>query len=75
MVDPVSDADRISRYRQLKLAFVALVALSAGLVAHQGGATPLESALVVLVGGVVGAALAWFVFPGNGASLSSRRGR
>jgi len=62
MVGPsMTDAERDVASRRLKIGFVALVAVSGGLIAIQaGGSLPIVAAGVV--GGLVlGAALLWFL--------------
>jgi hypothetical protein len=66
MVDPVSTEEREQFTLKLKIGLTAIVALSAGLIAVQGGASLPSIAAAVAGGGVVGAALIWFVFPGTG---------
>lgn len=63
MVDPIPEEELATGARRLKLAFVALVGLSAGLIAVQGGAGPLGIGLVVLAGAAVGLVLAVLVLP------------
>ncbi|MFC6961826.1 hypothetical protein [Halocatena marina] len=63
MVSPTSDAGHFGS--RLKLFFVVLVGVSAGLITRVGDATLLESALVVVLGLGVGVVLVWIVFPGN----------
>ena len=62
MVGPsLSEENRRVASRRLKLGFVGLVGVSAGLVALAGGATATQ-ALVALAGGlVVGGALLWYL--------------
>lgn len=57
----------MSKMRRLKIAIALLVGVSSGLVAIRGEASlPLVGAAVV-AGTVVGAALAWYVFPDGSA--------
>ena len=66
MVGPISTEERSAAALKLKLALTAVVAASAGLIAIQGEASLAFVGLAVVLGGVVGAALIWFVFPGSG---------
>ncbi|MFC7175564.1 hypothetical protein [Halosegnis marinus] len=78
MVDPVSNEERASFALKVKLAATALVAVSAGLIAVQAGATLPVLAGALAGGAVVGAALVWFVFPGDGGTSresAKREGR
>jgi lysozyme family protein len=45
----------------MKVGFVALVAVSGGLVALQSGATPTEALVATVAGAAVGGVLLWFV--------------
>jgi lysozyme family protein len=57
----LNDAARDDANRRLKLGFVALVAVSAGLVAFRANASPLALAGALLAGTVLGVALLWFI--------------
>lgn len=62
MVGPsLSEEDRIRGNARLKAGFVALVAVSAGLMAIQLDPTPAQLIGAVLAGAVVGTALLWYV--------------
>ena len=61
MVGPMSDEERRAGSQRLYAGFVALVGASAGLMAISGGATILQTAVVVLGGLVVGACLMWYL--------------
>jgi hypothetical protein len=63
MVGPVSREDRLTASRRIKVGFVVLVGLSAGLITLQGDASLLVSALAVGVGLVAGAIVVWLAFP------------
>ncbi|WP_121741032.1 hypothetical protein [Natronorubrum halophilum] len=67
---PDRDSERDGRSRnsaltsasdQLKGGFVALVAFSGGMIALQGGASPIVIGLAVVGGLVAGVALLWYV--------------
>jgi drug/metabolite transporter superfamily protein YnfA len=63
MVGPVSDEERSSFARKLKIALAAVVGLSGALVAIQADAAP-GGVVVAAAGGLlVGAVLAWFILP------------
>lgn len=63
MVGPITTGERRSQLLKLKLAVTLLVGLSMGLVAIQSDASlPLVGG-AVLVGFLLGASLAWYVFP------------
>lgn len=74
MVDPVDNTERVAFLRKVKVGFVALVALSAGLMALQTGAGP--AVLLGALGGgtLAGAFLAWLALP-DGEDLNTRSGR
>lgn len=61
MVGPISDEERRFATRQLMVGFVLLVAVSAGLIALQGGATLVEVGIVTAIGVVVGVVLLWIL--------------
>jgi hypothetical protein len=63
MVDPISDEERETFVRRLKLAFVLLVTLSAVLITLQSGAGPLALVLAGGSGAAVGVVLLWVAFP------------
>ena len=63
MVDPLPEEELESGARRLKGAFVALVGVSAALIAVQGGAGLLGVGLVALTGAAVGLVLVAVVFP------------
>jgi heme A synthase len=63
MVGPISPEERQSKMVKLKLGVAGLVGVSGGLVAVQSdGSLPVVVG-AVLAGTVLGAALAWYVFP------------
>ena len=57
MVGPPSEAERRSSMNRLKAAIVVLVGASAGLVTLSGGGSPVQIAVAVVAGLLVGAAL------------------
>jgi len=62
MVGPsLSDEKRRVASRRLKLGFVALVGVSAGLVALAGGATTAQALVALASGLAVGTALLWYL--------------
>lgn len=63
MVGPISREERRSASRRLKIGFVLLIGISAGLITLQGDPTLVVFALAVLCGLVVGVALVAFAFP------------
>ena len=63
MVDPISDTEREEFYRRVKVGFVLLMGLSAGLITLQGDPSPVVIAGAIAGGLVTGALLAWFIFP------------
>ncbi|WP_302080467.1 hypothetical protein [Salinibaculum rarum] len=63
MVGPVSDEERNSFAAKLKLGFVLLVALSAGLITLQADAGPVAFVGASVAGGLVGVVLVWIAFP------------
>lgn len=74
MVGPISDEERDSATRKVKLFFTALVGLSAGLVTLQGDPSPLVFLGAVAGGLVFGGLVIWYVFPDT-SDLTRRRGR
>ena len=72
MVDPISSAERSSFARRVKVAFVLVVGVSAGMIALRGDASPVVLGGAVVVGLLVGAVLVRFVFPGTGEVTSTR---
>jgi len=72
MVDPITDDERSAFYRKVKLALVALVGVSAGLVTLQTDATLVQSAAAVAGGLLVGGALVWIVLPSDPFPLTAR---
>lgn len=73
MVGPMSDDDRNSLARRLKVGFVVLIGASAGLITSQGEATALEALLITVVGLAFGALVVWVVFPETGGTGRSGR--
>lgn len=63
MVDPVSSEERSRFARRLKIGFVLLVGLSAGLITLQGDVGLVGFAVATVGGSVVGALLVWLAFP------------
>jgi cell division protein FtsW (lipid II flippase) len=63
VVDPVSEDDRRRTLWRAKIASVALVGGSAGLITLQGDAGLAAVAVAVVVGLCLGAALVWYLFP------------
>lgn len=61
MVGPLGEADRRAGGRLLGVAFVSVVALSAGLVALYGGASIEEVGLIVVAGAGVGFVLLYLL--------------
>ncbi|RJX43991.1 hypothetical protein DM826_04755 [Halonotius aquaticus] len=57
----LTDDERKTANTRLKVGFVVLVAASMGLMALQVDPTPLQLAVVIAVGLVVGVGLLWFV--------------
>jgi hypothetical protein len=81
VVDGISDEERERFAVKLKLGFVVLVGLSAGLITRQAGAGAVAFLVAAAAGAGVGVVLVWFVFPDRGdlergdRSRSRRRGR
>ncbi|MFB6300859.1 MAG: hypothetical protein ABEH65_11415 [Halobacteriales archaeon] len=63
MVDPISETERAASNRMLKIGFVILVGISAAMMALFGGATIVETALVLTIGSAIGAALLVLLLP------------
>jgi hypothetical protein len=63
MVDPISDEERARTMLWAKVALVLLVGASAGLITSQGDASLEVVGGAIGVGLLVGAALAWYLFP------------
>ncbi|PSQ65542.1 MAG: hypothetical protein BRD24_06675 [Halobacteriales archaeon SW_9_67_24] len=63
MVGPVSREDRLTASRRIKIGFVVLVGLSAGLITLQGDASLLAFAFATCAGLVAGAIVVWLAFP------------
>ncbi|WP_336133737.1 hypothetical protein [Natronomonas amylolytica] len=63
MTGPISREERAKTMRWVKLVFVLLVGVSAGLITSQGDAS-LEIVVGAIVGGLLlGIALVWYLFP------------
>lgn len=81
MVGPVSDEERSSFARKVKIGFVLLVGLSGGLITLQANAGVAVFAGATGAGMILGVVLVWIAFPdredlGRGdPSRSRRRGR
>jgi lysozyme family protein len=79
MVGPIDDAERLSFMKRLKVGFVLLVGVSAGLITLQTDAGPTAFAGALAVGSLLGIVLVRFAFPaggsGDGADSWERRGR
>lgn len=63
MVDPVSQEERDSFNRKLKVAVAALVAASTAMVALGAGASLPQAAVALLAGVLVGGVIAWYAVP------------
>lgn len=63
MVGPISSEERLAASRRLKIGFILLVGLSAGLITLQGEPSILGFALAVGVGLLVGVLLVVLAFP------------
>ncbi|RXK46756.1 hypothetical protein [Halorientalis pallida] len=63
MVGPVSNDERASFTRRLKIGFVVLVGISSGLITLQGNPSPVVLAGAVVGGLVLGALLTRFAIP------------
>lgn len=66
MVSPVSNDERESFTRRLKIGFVVLVGVSAGLITLQGNPGPVVLAGAVVGGLALGALLSRFAIPDSG---------
>ena len=66
MVSPVSNDERESFTRRLKIGFVVLVGVSSGLITLQGDPGPVVFAGAVVGGTVLGALLTRFAIPDSG---------
>lgn len=77
MVGPLSGEERDAFAVKLKIALVAVVAASGGLMAIHGGASFPVVAAAVLGGAVAGVLLVRIVFPNTGETTTAtgRRGR
>jgi hypothetical protein len=78
MVEPVSDEERSSFVRKLKIGFVFLVGLSGGLITLQTDAGAIGFLTATAMGLVVGVVLVWIAFPdrddlARGSDADSRR--
>lgn len=65
MVGPMSDEERRVGSRRLYAGFVALVGVSAGVMALSGGASIAEAAGTALGGLALGAGLLWYLLRGT----------
>lgn len=65
MVGPISDDERRTALRRLKLGFVAVIGVSAGLITLQGDAGPVAFVAATGAGLVFGAVLVWVALPGG----------
>ena len=65
MVGPVNTDERTSFRRKLRVGFVLLVGVSAGLITLQAGPDPLLLAATTVAGCLVGTVLMWLAFPGG----------
>jgi len=75
MVGPVSQSERDSFNRKLKIAITLLVGVSAGLVSFQADATVGMRAGLTVLGLAVGGVLAWYVVPSGPAPARRKRDR
>lgn len=63
MTGPISQEDRAKTMRRVKIVFILLVTVSAGLITSQGDAS-LTIVIGAIVGGLLlGIALVWYLFP------------
>lgn len=74
MVGPIADEERLSFLQKVKVGFVALVALSGGLITLQAGADPVNFAGGAVAGAVAGALVVRVAFP-SGEALETDRDR
>jgi len=65
MVGPVDSEKRLSVRRKLRVGFVLLVGVSAGLTTLQTRSDPLVFLAATVAGCLVGAVLVWLAFPGG----------
>lgn len=63
MVGPISNDDRDAFTVKLKIGFVVLVGLSAGLITLQGDPSPTVVLVAVVSGLAIGAVLVWLLSP------------
>ena len=63
MVGPISDEERTAFALKVKVGFVLLVALSAGLITLQADAGPVGFLTASAAGAVMGVLLVWIAFP------------
>lgn len=63
MVGPISNEERDEVMTRIRIGFVALVAISAGLITLQGDPPLIIVGAAVVGGVVVGIVLMWFLFP------------
>lgn len=61
MVGPMTDEERQVGSRKIYAGFVLMIGFSAGLMALQGGASPLEAGVVTAIGLAIGTALLWYL--------------
>lgn len=72
MVGPRSDSEQGALFVRLKVFFVLLVGMSAGLMGLGGGGTLVESGALTLFGLLIGSVLVWIVFPNSPANRERR---
>ncbi|MEF8851805.1 MAG: hypothetical protein V5A28_05220 [Haloarculaceae archaeon] len=72
MVGPVSQGERDSFNRKLRVGVAALVAVSTGMVALGAGASLPQAGAALLGGVAVGALIAWYIVP-SGTAPATRR--
>jgi uncharacterized membrane protein YccC len=76
MVGPTTDeSERVTMIRRLQYGFVGLVAVSCALITSQGTASLPVVAGVTVLGALVGAVLAWVVFPDAAEPPAQRQRR
>ncbi|MEM4780013.1 MAG: hypothetical protein QXG03_00380 [Halalkalicoccus sp.] len=61
MVGPMTEEERRAGSQRLAVGFIALVGVSAGIMALSGGATPVQAAAVTGAGLALGGALIWWL--------------